>query len=320
MVNDNLIDLLVTPTRAGRPARFSYRPRAATLALDADVRTVAAGRPTAISFTGSAPGRIKVTGTIAAGDRPVLKVAEIADPAAFARTVFIQALRRAGVRVDARSGGPNPARRLPASRTHHRRTRVAVLVSPPYAEYAKLILKVSHNLGANLGVCLLAVTARSTDCDAGFASMNAFLRRAGVDTSQIVLADGRGGDPADRSTPTAITQILRYWTGQPDFDEFRAALPSLGVDGSPAAVATNSAARGKVFAKTGTAAAGDPLNDRVVVQAKALGGFFLQAGGAWRVFNVVVNNAGGGADLQPILDANEDVGQVAAQLWQQANP
>jgi D-alanyl-D-alanine carboxypeptidase/D-alanyl-D-alanine-endopeptidase (penicillin-binding protein 4) len=80
----------------------------------------------------------------------------------------------------------------------------------PYADYAKLILRVSHNLGANPGVCLLAVQAGSHDFDAGFSPMQNFLKRAGVDTSQVILADGRGGDPAGRATPTAVTQILRY--------------------------------------------------------------------------------------------------------------
>ncbi len=64
---------------------------------------------------------------------------------------------------------------------------------------------------------------------------------------------------------------------------------------------------------------GDPLGDRLAVQAKALAGYFQQADGAWHVFNIVVNNAGTGPDIQPVLDANEDVGEIAAQLWQAAN-
>jgi serine-type D-Ala-D-Ala carboxypeptidase/endopeptidase (penicillin-binding protein 4) len=105
---------------------------------------------------------------------------------------------------------------------------VAAYVSPPYSEYAKLILKVSHNLGANLGICLLAVDAGSADCNAGFPLMQDFLTGARVDVTQLTMADGRGGDPADRATPQTVTQILRYWTRQKDFDAFRACLPILG--------------------------------------------------------------------------------------------
>lgn len=234
MVNDNLIDIVATPTTPGRPATVTYRPHAATLAVHANVRT---GKTSRLTITGQAPGRITVTGTVAAGSPPLVQVAPIADPAAFARTVFVQALQRAGVHINARVDGPNPARSLPAS--YPAPDRVAAYVSPPYADYAKLILKVSHNLGANLGVCLLAVHAGSHDCADGFAPLRAFLQRAGVDIDQVALADGRGGDPVDRATPIAVIQILRYWLGRPDFAAFRKCLPILGVDGSLTNVAVN---------------------------------------------------------------------------------
>jgi serine-type D-Ala-D-Ala carboxypeptidase/endopeptidase (penicillin-binding protein 4) len=320
MINDDLIDLVATPTSAGRKATFFYRPHAAGLKVIAHVQTVAPGASTRLSITGAAPGRIVVTGTVAEGSPPFVQTAPIVDPAAFARTVFIQALRRAGVRVEAPTRGRNPAGELPTPASYHQRDRVAAYVSPPYAAYAKLILKVSHTLGANLGVCLLAVAARKKDCDAGFASMNSFLVQAGVDVRQVSIADGAGGDPADRVTPTAATQLLRYWLDQPDFTAFRATLPILGVDGSLAEVAVASAARGKVFAKTGTDVDFDPLNGRLVLQTKALAGYFQQADGGWHVFNVVVNNAGGGTDIPQLLEVGEDVGEIAGLLWQEANP
>ena len=319
MINDNLIDVVVTPTAPGRKARVTFRPRAATYVVEARVNTVAATGPTTVRVTGQAPGRITVSGTIPAGAQPLVQVAPIADPASFARTVFIQALRNAGVRIDASANRANPARKLPRTTSYSARSRVAAYTSPPYADYAKLILKVSHNLGANLGVCLLAVHAGKRDCDAGLTVMRGFLSRAGVPPAQVALGDGRGGDPVDRASPFAVTQLLRYWIGRPDFAQFRATLPVLGEDGSLVDVATDTPARGKIFAKTGTLIAGDSLNGRLVVQAKALGGYYQDAHGAWRAFNVVVNNAGGGDDVEPVLQANEDVGQIAARLWQEAN-
>ena len=318
MINDDLIDLVATPTSPGKRAKFFFRPHAATLSVKADVRTVSRGGSTQLNISGAAPGHIDVTGTIAAGSKPLLQVAPVADPSAFARTVFIEALRKAGVTVSASVGGPNPVAQLPPATSYQAKGRVAAYVSPPYADYAKLILKVSHNLGANLGVCLLAVQVGSHDCEAGFPPMQNFLKRAGVDTNQVILADGRGGDPADRATPVAVTQILRYWIKRPDFAAFRECLPILGVDGSLADVAVHTPARGKVFSKTGTAATFDPLNGRLVLQSKALGGYF-QATGRWHVFNLVVNNSGGGTTVQPVLDANEDLGQIAAVLWRKAN-
>src|SRR5204863_9557643 len=119
-------------------------------------------------------GRIKVTGKVADGAPRVLQIAPIGNPSAFARTVFIQALRRAGVHVDASPAGANPEALLPASQSYGGKPRVASYVSPPYSDYAKMILKVIHNLGANLAVCLLAVQAGKTNCSDGFGSLYTF--------------------------------------------------------------------------------------------------------------------------------------------------
>ena len=200
MINDNLIDIVTTPTEAGSPAEVTFRPLSASYVVDATVETVAVGQPTAITIVGSAPGTITVTGTIAAGSATLVREAPINDPAAFARTAFIEALRAASVQIDVAASGENPKKLLPPDSSYPDSSRVAAYVSPPYSEYAKLILKVSHNLGANLGLCLLAVHAKSADGNAGFALLKDFLTAAKVDVAQLAMSDGEGG-PADRATP-----------------------------------------------------------------------------------------------------------------------
>lgn len=199
--------------------------------------------------------RILLSGTIAADAKPLLRTSPITDPNTFGRTALIEALARAGVRVTADASGPNPAARLP--RSYDGRPRVAAYTSPPYDQYAKLILKVSHNLGANLGICLMAVTTGSHQCADGFPVLAGFLDRAGVDRKQAELMDGRGGNPADRATPRALVQMLAYWQRTPDAQRFREALPILGVDGLLAENCRSCPARGKVFGKTGAAVGGD---------------------------------------------------------------
>ncbi|MFD0383411.1 D-alanyl-D-alanine carboxypeptidase [Streptomyces stramineus] len=220
-------------------------------------------------MTTSADGtRIRLSGTIAAGAAPALRVSPVKDPNAFGRTALIEALERAGVDVRAKAAGPNPAGRLP--HTYRGAPTVARYTSPPFEQYAKLVLKVSHNLGANLGICLMAVRAKSTDCADGFPVLAAFLDRAHVDRKAVQLADGRGGDPDDRATPRALAQILTYWHHSAEARRFREALPILGVDGSIAHSCRNCPARGKVFAKPGTFAGGDLLNDRLSIGAQNL--------------------------------------------------
>jgi hypothetical protein len=90
--------------------------------------------------------------------------------------------------------------------------------------------------------------------------------------------------------------------------------------GSLSSVAVDSPARGKVFAKTGTNVGFDSLGQHLLVQSKALAGFFQQVDGEWQVFNVVVNDAGGAPDITAALSANEDVGEVAASYGKKPTP
>ncbi|MFF4602926.1 D-alanyl-D-alanine carboxypeptidase/D-alanyl-D-alanine-endopeptidase [Streptomyces sp. NPDC001339] len=317
IVNDNVIDLLTSPgSRAGAPAALSVRPKVAPYRVTSTVRTVAAGEPTDIHVTTSADGtRIRLSGTIAEGSAPVLRVSRVKDPQAFGRTAMIEALKRAGVEVRGNAVGPNPAGRLPAS---YRGARVvARYTSPPYAEYAKLVLKVSHNLGANLGICLMATRVRSADCEDGFPVLAAFLNGARVDGRAVQLADGRGGNPANRATPRAVAQILTYWQHTPDARRFRESLPVLGIDGTLADSCRDCPSRGKVFAKTGTVAGGDALNERLAVGAETMAGYLETGKGTYEVFFAGVNGAATShTDAHDVLHIANDVAGVAALLQQ----
>ncbi|WP_327287401.1 D-alanyl-D-alanine carboxypeptidase/D-alanyl-D-alanine endopeptidase [Streptomyces sp. NBC_01198] len=319
IINDNVIDLLTTPTAPGRAARLSWRPQVAPYQVTSAVRTVAAGGTTDIQVDASPDGtRIRLSGTIAADAKPVLRVSDVQDPAAFGRTALIEALARAGVTVRARPTGPNPASLVPGS--YAGTQRVAAYVSPVFSQYSKLILKVSHNLGANLSICLMAVAAGSHSCQDGFPVLHDFLQQAGIDPTQVQLLDGRGGNPVDRVTPRVENEILRYWERTPDATLFRNALPILGVDGSLAGVCEGQQTcpgRGRVWAKPGTNVALDAVNNRLAVAGQALGGY-LDAGHGklWTVYLTV--NGASAPDLQGALDIIDVQARILGLLQQQA--
>ena len=101
LVNDNALDVLIAPaTEAGKPAAVQLWPLTESFVVDAQVRTVAAGGPN-VEVTGAGPGRVVVRGQIAVGARSVVRVLAADDPASFARTLFIETLRREGVAVRA---------------------------------------------------------------------------------------------------------------------------------------------------------------------------------------------------------------------------
>jgi D-alanyl-D-alanine carboxypeptidase/D-alanyl-D-alanine-endopeptidase (penicillin-binding protein 4) len=311
MVNENVIDLLTTPTDPGQPAELFWRPQTASYQVTSTVMTVAAGGTTEIEVDSSEEGRIELSGTIAADSEPQLKTAQIADPAGFARIALIEALARAGVTVAAPATGTNPEGLLPPEGSYVA-PPLALLTSPPYSEYIKLILKVSHNLGANLSVCLVAVNAGSDDCDAGFPVMRRFLRQAGVNNRDVSLNDGQGGKRSDLVTPHSTSDVVDYWRGQDEFQVFKQALPIMGVDGSLAQDGRNTTAKGKVFAKTGTLVDFDLLNNRLQLGTKGLGGY-IRAGGRLYPFGLYVNNARI-ESVQDIFAINEDLARIAAAL------
>jgi D-alanyl-D-alanine carboxypeptidase/D-alanyl-D-alanine-endopeptidase (penicillin-binding protein 4) len=313
IINDNIIDILSTPTQPGQQPTFTWRPQTARNSISYHVKTVAKGQPSAITATAGPDGVITVTGTLAADAAPYLAIAPIADPAAFARTALIEALHRAGVSVGAAPTGPDPA--PPAQPPHG--SPVAKLVSPPFSQEARLILKVSHNLGADLLVCLLAVHGGSHNCEDGFAAIKAYDTKAGVDLAQASQADGQGGVPGDAFTPQAYIPLLTYVSGQPQATQFREALPILGTSGDLSLFGADSPAKGKVFAKTGTQGAVDGLTGQTLVTGRAMAGYLDAGGGHYWLFAVVFNDAKA-ASTDELLSIASDIAQISALLQQDA--
>jgi serine-type D-Ala-D-Ala carboxypeptidase/endopeptidase (penicillin-binding protein 4) len=317
-INDNVIDVEITPGKVGEaPESVTWRPQVAPYHLDVQAKTVEAGKPSTVSVSAASDGRIVLSGDIAADAGKLLRVASIEDPAAFARTALIEALEGADVSVGASPTGSNPSSKLPKKGSYKAEDQVAAYESPPFSEYAKLILKVSHNYGANLNVCLMAVKAGSTDCNEGFPVMKSFFEKAGVDTDQVALADGRGGNPSDRFTPQAATDLLRYWLDQPQAKTFRTMLPELGVNGSLADDCKDCPARGKVFAKTGTVALPDFVNARLI-EAESLGGYLEVEPGRFHVFYLVINGATA-KDIEGALKVFNDLSDISAILQEDAS-
>lgn len=290
LVNDNLLDLRITPTEAGQPAKVEWRPRTSAISLDARIETGPAASITRVTATQPAPGRFVVRGVIPAGHKPLLRVVEVDDPAAFARSLFIDCLREAGVRVDASNLVGNRVEALPAREETLKLPRVAAFTSPPFREEAKLILKVSHNLHASTLPLLIASKHGERTLAAGMLRVGKFLREAGVPAHTISFGGGAGGARSDFTTPRATVALLRHMATRPDAAVYQQALPILGVDGTlHDVVPPESPVRGKVQAKTGTFTWQNGLNGRQLLISKALAGYLTTASGKKLVFCFFVN-------------------------------
>jgi len=214
-VNENVIDIAMTPTSPGELVRASTRPATGAYDIDVRVRTVAAGEPTDVTVHRATPDRrVLVTGTIAANaataEHPFIQVFRVPDPAFFARTLFVEALRRSGIEVEASAVAPNDASDLPRRSKVAKLPRVARLVSPPLSEFVKLINKVSHNPGANMVPFWLGIGERGRPTlEKGMEEIARFAKRVGAKPDQFHFVDGQGG-PDNQFSPNAAVKLLRY--------------------------------------------------------------------------------------------------------------
>jgi D-alanyl-D-alanine carboxypeptidase/D-alanyl-D-alanine-endopeptidase (penicillin-binding protein 4) len=292
IINDNVVDLVVEPgSDAGKPASVTFQPRTQAVVMDAQVETTSPAERPKLEVRGIGPHQFTVRGKIPVGHHRVVLIHEVDDPASFARALFIEALRRHDVRIDASTLGHNALQGLAARSQVAQLPRVAVYTSPPFREYMKTILKVSHNLHASTLPMLLAARHGERTLEAGLKREGELLAKLGLDRATISFGGGAGGSRADLVTPRATVGLLRAMAARPDAAEFEAALPVLGRDGTLArSVAQDSPARGHAHAKTGTYWVENELTGKAVLTSKALAGYLETKSGRPLVLACFVNN------------------------------
>jgi D-alanyl-D-alanine carboxypeptidase/D-alanyl-D-alanine-endopeptidase (penicillin-binding protein 4) len=229
MVNDNLLDILVKPgAAAGDPVSVDTRPQTGYFDVVNQATTSASGGESTLVATLGERNRIVVTGTLPLGS-PRQDLATFApSPAGYARALFIEALRRAGVSVDAplaAATGP-----LPPKSAYTPAAKVASLTSPPTSVLTKLVTKISHNRGAESLLCLLAVKAGSKNCEDGLATVISTMTKADIKPGTVFVYDGEGSDPAS-GTPAGLIRWLAWADGQSWDKPFEQGLPDIEKNG-----------------------------------------------------------------------------------------
>lgn len=332
-VNDDVVDLTINPTTAGKPASVAWRPVSAALNVKNALATSGAGTDYTLKLDPENPDCIgtpgctaKITGELPVDFTPPLthkfplvQTFRITQPANYARTVFIEALEAAGVKVDAPAVEANPVQLLPPKDSYPADTKVAELTGMPYSDYAKFILKISYNIGADTSLVLYGLTQ-------GMDSMGGALKAEktnltanyGIQPDEYHFVDGSGGGDTTAVT-RAVTKFLTDMRGKSGFPVFYNALPILGVDGSLSFV-TNfqsdpslAGATGEVHAKTGTYALGlEP--GKLIVKGQAFGGYIHTKNGKNLVYMLVVNNVPI-TSIDDMLQIFQDEGTISAILW-----
>ncbi|MCU1243960.1 MAG: D-alanyl-D-alanine carboxypeptidase/D-alanyl-D-alanine-endopeptidase [Candidatus Acidoferrum typicum] len=324
MVNDNVIDLIITPAaKPGDAAAFVSTPQTSYVKFVSHVTTGAATSKADLDLSDpitNSDGTVTatITGSVPLGSQPTTAAFAVPSPTTFAQTVLAEALSAAGVSVKPPKHPTAPD--FPAlARLYTPENQVAEHVSLPLAEEIKVTLKVSQNLHAGMGPYLLGTLVAKTKKDplqAGFNTERAFFQEAKLDVTGVSQGDGAGGDWADLFSPDFMCQYLTYWTTRPDYPVLFKALPILGKDGTLAKIQTANPAAGHVFAKTGTFGSEDHLNENVMLNGKGLAGYVVTASGQKIVFAAYVNHV----SLMPEPEAAQAVagqalGEIAAAAY-----
>lgn len=329
-VNDDVVDLTINPAAAGQLASVTWRPNCSALIIANKLTT--AGADYTLRVDPQFPKCIGTPGcTAGIGGHlplnfvppltkrfPLVQVVRIVEPSNYARTVFINALQGAGVSVQAAPVAENPADLLGPKGSYSARNQVAQLQGLTYAQNARLILKVSYNIGADTSLVLYGLTQGVDSMSEALAVERENLAgRYGIPESEYAFVDGSGGGKTTATT-WAVTRMLQELYGKATFPSSLNALPILGVDGSLAFVTDFEAdrslagAKGRVYAKTGTWVTSGKAG--LLLKGQAFGGFIDTKHGRRLVYMVVVNNVKI-RGLDDVLQAFQDEGTISALLW-----
>ena len=119
-VNDNLIDVQMSPTQVGQPAEVVFSPVSEAFSVVSTLQTTAGDAAPEVELAGggcfdvpgcqgTVSGSLSLQGKpVITGVYPLLRTFRINQPSNYARTVFIEALRAEGIAVTAATVAANP--------------------------------------------------------------------------------------------------------------------------------------------------------------------------------------------------------------------
>jgi D-alanyl-D-alanine carboxypeptidase/D-alanyl-D-alanine-endopeptidase (penicillin-binding protein 4) len=288
---ENFVTVLVEPGIAvGEAARLTLVPSTSDLELLNHAITASAGTDPTVDLARERGSRtLDVVGTIPLGSQPVRRPAAVEDPG----LCFARATRDALIRhgIDVR-GDAVEVLRSASSPPEQTRT-LARVVSPPLSEIATVMMKLSHNLYAEM---LLRVIGGGT-MEGGRKAVTDVMASWKIEPQNFVIADGSGLSRYDFVTAEMLVGILEQMYRDPRHrDPFLATLPIAGVDGTLERRMRGTKAQGNLRAKTGS-----------IANARSLSGYVRTAGGDTIAFAFLANNFTlRGAQIDEITDRAVD--------------
>jgi len=252
-INDNCVDITVSPAGRGGPVQVAVEPDNSLLRIINKCKSGGKGSPLLNLHHGAAGLEYIISGRCT--KRWTFEPVSFPDPGLLFADSLRTALAKRGVMVQ---GGVQRGRvRDALGRLPNTLTVVARKISP-LADVLRRTGKDSQNLFAE---CLLKRTGYAWakrhglpdpqgSWKLGAAATWDWLTQAGVPTGGLVIADGSGLSRDNRCTARQLAATMAWIHSQPGSDLFRASLSIAGIDGSLRKQLTDMP--GLVQGKTGT--------------------------------------------------------------------
>lgn len=280
-INDNAIDIAVTPTSVGSPCLVTISPPNNLFQITNTCTTTAASTARNLSVHKRLDRNVlEISGTIPTGDVGYKNSITISRPADLFVALLKQRLEKRGIVV---TGNSRVLPRNIASPTGQ--IEIAKLESPPFREIAAKTMKPSQNMFTETILWTLGeqVGRKSGDnadsSQLGINVMKSFLTSIGIPADGIIPYDGSGLSRHDLITPNAVVTLYTYMSKQSkNAGVWRDSLTIGGVDGTLRNRFKGTLAEGNMRGKTGT-----------IDQVSALSGYVKTAAGEELVVSLVVN-------------------------------
>ena len=160
-------------------------------------------------------------------------------------------------------------------------------------------MKVILNQGANLSLSLFGIEDGEQTIDGALAAeRKTLIDNFGLNGDQFDFPTNGSGTPDSRAAPRALVDLLIRMHGTEVAEEYRDALPVLGVDGSLATTGTDLPRKGQVFAKPGTTIAPGDDGKTIELKAQNLAGYIETKSGRLVAYALMVNDVGAVEDIE----------------------
>jgi D-alanyl-D-alanine carboxypeptidase/D-alanyl-D-alanine-endopeptidase (penicillin-binding protein 4) len=248
-LNDNCIDIYVTPGTIGGRPRVVKSPRTDYMRIRNRASTTTKRNNSVWASPLENSSTILVGGRIWSEKKEEILWFPVESPPLYAATVFKETLEGAGIRVSgkARALGPDHKSAVPAGAKP-----VIEHESLPLSEIIKVVNKRSQNLHAELLLKQMGLHEGPGPTFAGGVKVvNEFLKMSGIASEAVVMHDGSGLCRSNRASAHSMVQILKLMDAGEWRALFRDSLAVAGVDNSLRSMRW-SVPEGRLAAKTGS--------------------------------------------------------------------